>query len=273
MNRIWKRVLSALRYYHNREIRAQNQVLREEKTRRRRIRNQALLDELYKGAAPKILNGPFSGMRYIKEAYGSALLPKLLGSYEQPIHEWIERVCATSRYKVVIDVGCAEGYYACGFAKRMPSSRVFAYDVNKEAVSAAKRLSRDNELSNIFFGNLFNPQELEIIRGPLKNSQLFIFMDIEGAELDFLRACGNETLSGLDFLIELHDCFRSGITEEIVSLLQKSHQLEIVFDYNWRSLERYKLPIKMEQSDFEEYVDEMRPVGMRWLLAISRKNL
>jgi hypothetical protein len=33
-----------------------------------------------------VLDGPFSGMRYVKRAHGSVLLPKLLGTYETEVH-------------------------------------------------------------------------------------------------------------------------------------------------------------------------------------------
>ena len=61
-----------------------------------------------------IQNGHFKGMNYIKRSSGSALLPKILGSYEEPIQGWIKEVIEKK------NIGCAEGYYACGFARRLP---------------------------------------------------------------------------------------------------------------------------------------------------------
>lgn len=37
-------------------------------------------------------NEPFKGMKYISKSNGSDLLPKILGSYEEPIQEWIKKI-------------------------------------------------------------------------------------------------------------------------------------------------------------------------------------
>src|SRR5512140_2013789 len=63
----------------------------------------------------EVLSGPFKGMRYGDFSYNSALIPKLLGTYEADLHNWVGEALATG-YDAVINVGCAEGYYAVGFA-------------------------------------------------------------------------------------------------------------------------------------------------------------
>src|SRR5438094_9802013 len=69
-----------------------------------------------------VLNGPFRGLQYPSaEAICSAILPKLLGSYEKELHCTIERLCNTD-CSVVVDVGCAEGFYAVGFARRLKTA-------------------------------------------------------------------------------------------------------------------------------------------------------
>jgi len=40
---------------------------------------------------------------------------KLLGFYEQPLQPYIEQVIQTG-YPTIINIGCAEGYYAVGLA-------------------------------------------------------------------------------------------------------------------------------------------------------------
>lgn len=38
----------------------------------------------------RVLAGPFAGMRYIRTSQGSALIPKLLGSYEKELAACVE---------------------------------------------------------------------------------------------------------------------------------------------------------------------------------------
>src|SRR5437016_2600251 len=65
-----------------------------------------------------VQSGPFAGMLYVNQAVGSAHVPKLLGSYEAELHE-IMRSVLTENYATIVDVGCAEGYYAIGLALRL----------------------------------------------------------------------------------------------------------------------------------------------------------
>ena len=91
-----------------------------------------------------VRHGPFAGMRYpAAESVGSALFPKLLGSYEQELHPWVERLCH-NHYTEVVDVGCAEGYYAVGLALRLPGARVYAFDVSPHAMRRCADMARLN---------------------------------------------------------------------------------------------------------------------------------
>src|SRR5688572_440816 len=91
--------------------------------------------------------GPFAGLKYMHRASGSVLLPKLVGSYEAELHPAIERVVSTA-YDVVVDVGAAEGYYAVGLAKRLPQSKVFAYDIDPVARKACEKLAVVNGVAD-----------------------------------------------------------------------------------------------------------------------------
>src|SRR5271170_382684 len=67
-----------------------------------------------------VRNGPFAGMRYARPLpEGSIFFPKLLGSYEAELQAHFERVIGTD-YSAIVDVGCADGYFAVGLAMRMP---------------------------------------------------------------------------------------------------------------------------------------------------------
>ena len=54
--------------------------------------------------------------------------PKLLGSYEQELQPIIER-CVEAPYDCVKNIGCGDGYYAIGMARRMTSREITAYDL------------------------------------------------------------------------------------------------------------------------------------------------
>src|SRR6516164_10354166 len=68
----------------------------------------------YLGGELVVRSGPFEGLKYIKYSSGSPFLPKLLGNYEAVIGDWISDAIG-KQYDVIIDLGCAEGYYVVGF--------------------------------------------------------------------------------------------------------------------------------------------------------------
>ena len=47
-----------------------------------------------------VLTGPFAGMLYVKVPAGSSL-PKLLGSYEAELHQWVTAIINTDYGKII----------------------------------------------------------------------------------------------------------------------------------------------------------------------------
>ncbi len=90
-------------------------------------------------------SGPFCGMRYIAEAAGSVLVPKLVGCYELEIREAVESALSMP-YDTIVNVGCAEGYYAVGCAIRLPRAKVFAFDTDPYARRLCRQLAALNEV-------------------------------------------------------------------------------------------------------------------------------
>jgi len=94
-----------------------------------------------------VRSGPFAGLRYPSEAsVGSTLLPKLLGSYEQELHGVVEQL-DHAKYTAIVDIGCAEGYYAVGLAKRIESIPVFAYDTDPTSRQLCLDMASRNDVS------------------------------------------------------------------------------------------------------------------------------
>ncbi|MFM7256136.1 MAG: hypothetical protein ACKO3C_10935 [Betaproteobacteria bacterium] len=52
-----------------------------------------------------------------------------MGCHEQPLQPFIEAAIKDS-YPTILNIDCAEGYYAVGMARRMPKTMVMAYDLN-----------------------------------------------------------------------------------------------------------------------------------------------
>jgi hypothetical protein len=75
---------------------------------------------IYGGADPKVLSGPFVGMRYLNEIVWGPIECRWLGTYEQELVPIIGKILKMN-YSTIIDVGSAEGYYAIGLARCFPT--------------------------------------------------------------------------------------------------------------------------------------------------------
>lgn len=91
----------------------------------------------------RVRYGPFAGMEYIEglEHTLADLVAKLLGTYEREvamvIQEWM-----SLGITCLIDIGCAEGYYAVGYAYAMPrppSMRLTSTPARERCFALAKR--------------------------------------------------------------------------------------------------------------------------------------
>ncbi|MDG2140281.1 MAG: hypothetical protein P8K27_02175 [Gammaproteobacteria bacterium] len=177
--------------------------------------------------------GPFSGMEFLESSAEGCHVPKLIGTYEQPLHSYIDMVTRAS-YAKVINVGCAEGYYAVGFALKMPNTEILAYDINAKAQQACIKLAKKNDVTErvSVFGELAHQNLTET----LLNGSL-IFCDIEGAEIDLLDPRKATALQSTDIIVESHECLVPGITETLKSRFAQTHNIIEVKDDGMRKLE------------------------------------
>lgn len=125
-----------------------------------------------------VLDGPFRGMRYLDiGANCSAYYPKIFGCYESELNNKFEQFCETD-YSYIIDVGCAEGYYAVGLSLRIPGARVLAYDTNIKAVESCARLALVNGREKaVVVKNECSPSELGRV---VSNRKALVICDCEG---------------------------------------------------------------------------------------------
>jgi hypothetical protein len=207
-----------------------------------------------------VFNGPFRGMKYIRKSSGSTLLPKILGSYEEPLHDWIDEVLEVKNYKKIIDIGCAEGYYAVGFAFRLPDVDIIAYDVDSEARKNISELISINKVYNVEVRDECTLLELERI----SELKTLIFCDIEGEEIFLLDPKNVPSLKNVDIIVETHDFIFPNTTEDLIRRFYDSHKIRVVVDYPCR-LKKYNSPKEMSQDELSFVVDEMRPKMMKWL--------
>jgi len=186
-----------------------------------RWRQFLVLEAYLKRQGSIIWSGPFKGMDYVAAASEGALLPRLLGSYEAELHPHFLAFAAEG-LDCVIDVGCAEGYYAVGLARLMPQVTVHAHDIDPAAQAACAALAAKNGVAErVRIGGEFKPQDFEAFAG----QRVLVLVDAEGAELDILQPDLSPALAGFNLIVETHDIYRQGALATLMERFGKTHDI------------------------------------------------
>ncbi len=223
-------------------------------------RSSLLANTLIKRSGNKVLTGPFAGMDYSVPASEGARAARLMGSYEASLAPVFEAVIA-KRYRQVIDIGCAEGYYAVGLALRLRLPRVLARDASPAAQTLCREHAARNGVSDrVDVGGLCSAQDFDWC----KRKKTFVLCDIEGAEDELLDPVTAPGLGLADILVECHDVMRPGLTNRIANRFSGTHKITRID----RTLAPQALPAWMEElSDMDRLIAlwEWRSGPTPWL--------
>ena len=213
-----------------------------------------------------VRHGPFAGLKYPELAsIGSTLYPKLLGSYESEIQAWIQEICDAG-YSEIIDIGCAEGYYAVGLARRIPGALVYAYDTDERARQLCGNCAAANDVANrISVRAGFTVDEL---MGISIRQRGLIICDCEGGETGIFTEQTRHRFASWELLIETHDFIDITISTRIAELFQDTHELRTVASIDdIQKAKRYKYPelVSFDLPIRRAVVAEYRPSIMEWM--------
>lgn len=179
-----------------------------------------------------VMEGPLQGMDFLPQSAEGCHIAKLLGCYEQPLLPHIEAAIQAA-YPTILNIGCAEGYYAVGMARRMPATRVLAFDLNPKAQQVCAELATKNGVSDrVTIGALFKPEDFAAHAG----QRILVLCDIEGAEHDLLNPEIAPALAGMDLVVESHECLIPGITQLLIERFSATHDITVVEDNGQRQL-------------------------------------
>jgi SAM-dependent methyltransferase len=173
-----------------------------------------------------VRHGAFSGLKFSSpESASGALIPKLLGSYERELQPLLEQLRARD-YSEIVDIGCAEGYYAVGLARMFPKARVFAYDTNPEAVRLCRLMAQVNGIEQrLVTGAHCDAAALRAL--PLTRRALVV-SDCEGYEKHLFTPETVRRLASHDVLIEVHDMVDINISNRLREVFRDTHRLQVI---------------------------------------------
>ena len=133
-------------------------------------------------------SGLFKDMSLLNQTLEGNVVPKLLGCYEQELHDVLER-CIETPFGHVLNIGCGDSYHAVGLARCMPNSEIKPYDLKKDR-------------------------------------RVLIVCDIEGGVRELPDPEHIPALKGYDKLVALHKILDKALPEIIIARFVESHQIE-----------------------------------------------
>jgi len=212
-----------------------------------------------------ILNGPFKGMHYLPSYQGEFFTQKLLGYYEHELGEIIEHICSTP-YRLIVDIGAAEGYYACGLAFRNPQATILCFEADQGKHNAIQEIAKLNCIDTRV--NIAGFCDVTTLRQVIAqhSHRTLLFLDCEGGENSLLDLESIPGLKDCDILVETHDFIVNGITETLTQRFSNSHRvLRIPKSSPPNQLTSMAKTLGVSTDHLLLAADEMRPEGNAWL--------
>jgi len=229
-----------------------------------------LTEEICVHTSRVVASGPFAGMKLPdRTSWGDGdIAPKVLGTYEQELHEVLLQFKSRS-YGAVVDVGCAEGYYAIGLAMLNKRWRIYAFDTDATARQVCQAAAELNAVDDrITIGGFCSTKDLGSLAQ--RHGALLCVIDCEGYELELLTSEFIERAGCFsDFIIECHDFVKTGITDQLQDRFRKTHTVRLI-KAGSRDPNRFDFLNKYDDMKRWLAVSEMRPCSMNWLVCEAK---
>ena len=220
---------------------------------------------LYNSTDGLVQSGPFEDMWLPRESAweDTRLSPLLLGCYEEELHGVIEQQIARlknwERQPNIAVIGCSEGYYSIGLARRLPKARVYALDTSNESLGIMRRAAVKNDVSLLVGHSL-----TEVMGSPD-----LIVMDCEGAEVAYLDLDKFPALASAHIIVEIHNLPGQQTDQIILDRFRGTHRIDMIME-GPRNPNKFKELCGMTADYRWMAVNEGRPCLMAWFSMTPR---
>jgi len=212
----------------------------------------------------RIMKGVFSGMLFDVPNFNTAML---IGTWEIELKEQISKLL-NKKPSNIFCIGAAEGYYAVGFATKLPTSNVFAFEMQEVYKKFLLNLSSSNNCENIQIHGECKCDQLHQFLSNDQSSAL-VFCDIEGGEINLLDLNKVPELKRTSILVEVHEMYVRNCERTLINRFKNTHSYTII---QGRERTPKDFPNKLKFLRFISssktllsLMGEGRPYPMNWL--------
>jgi hypothetical protein len=223
----------------------------------------------------RVVHGPFKGLRLGSKSYHSSIYNKLLGIYEKELHDAVEKIIAF-KPALIVDVGAAEGFYACGLAARCPeSTKHIAFEGDFRFRFALRaNLERNGLMDRVEVRGFCDPAALQGVLLAHRTGGAVVICDAEGIEVELLDPRLVPAIASSTVLVEVHDQIVPGAGDFLKQVLDSTHRIEHIASVprGAKDLLVIGAPQRVQtlpKSTIRYFVEE-RPDPQYWLLAIPK---
>ncbi|HCN29417.1 MAG TPA: hypothetical protein DIT64_11835 [Verrucomicrobiales bacterium] len=230
---------------------------------RRRVEERLRAAGLYPDV---VMQGPLKGTRF-PPGYASCRFEKIIGSYEAETHAWLDELIARGGFTSIVNIGAAEGSYACGLARHFPEIPIFAFEANEALHPAIREMAALNDVEGrLRLAGRCEPESLVSLDA---GNHALVVCDVEGYEVRLLDPERVPWMRTASLFVELHDCLLAGSSEQVIRRFEPTHDIRKLsskgHDYSaYPSLEGLTFP------EIYAMILEDRPAPQDWMLATPK---
>ena len=222
--------------------------------------------QLFAHLGNQVQTGPFAGLVLSPMTHAEQIGPYLLGTYESALADaWA--TILRGRYAQIIDIGAKFGYYAVGLAKKYPGTPVVAFDTDPWARRAVREMIAANGVGNVQIESFCSADWLERHTG----EGALIVSDCEGYEAVLFGPGTAAKLRSATLLVETHDCFAPGVTDQLRATFGETHDVEVHEDRPYRK--DHLPPLDFLTPAEQTLATEEARVPQVWLLCLPKASI
>ena len=193
-------------------------------------------------------------------------------SQEKELEPLFQRI-RNNNYTTILDIGCAEGYYAVGLARIFADAKVYAYDIDSQALQQCEKMAKLNQVEDRVI--LQEACSEEILANFNFSGKNLIISDCEGYEYFLFSTRNIHNLINSDVLIEVHESLEYDVYTYLIDVFKTTHDFieyksvsdfEKVRKYEFAQLENLSRNIKFE------LLSEERGYQQSWLFFTPKKD-
>ena len=223
-----------------------------------------------KSIGHKVQFGPFKDLEIFEPSVWddkSAMAIKVLGLYEQEVLEELQKL---GRFKTLINIGAADGYYGFGMLESKLCEEVIFFESNSESRSQIIKHNKTLLFQNQIYSKA-TEASLSSILPMIDLSKTLFIVDIEGEEYNLFSETLLDQLKSSTIVLEIHEFLEPQFEKnDFEKRFLENFIVKKIFGAN-RILPKIDFLDKLHDNEKWLFVSEGRIQSMEWWIMTPKE--